>query len=77
MIDMIRRNGIRIIYGDRPGQMVKELLEALKPEAEIAEDTLIGIKPNLVVAKPSDSGATTSPEIVARIIEYLKSKATT
>ena len=33
--------------------MVKELLEALKPEAEIAEDTLIGIKPNLVVAKPS------------------------
>lgn len=71
---MIRRNGIRIIYGDRPGQMVKELLEALKPEAEIAEDTLIGIKPNLVVAKPSDSGATTSPEIVAGIIEYLKSK---
>lgn len=71
---MIRRNGIRIIYGDNPGQMVKELLEAIKPEAEIAEDTLIGIKPNLVVAKPSDSGATTSPEIVAGIVEYLKSK---
>lgn len=73
---MIGRNGIRIIYGDKPGQMVKELLEAIRPEAEaeIEKDTLIGIKPNLVVAKPSDSGATTSPEIVAGIIEYLKSK---
>ena len=71
---MISKNGIRIIYGDEPGQMVKELLEAIKPEAEIKKDTLIGIKPNLVVAKPSDSGATTSPEIVAGIIEYLKSR---
>lgn len=71
---MISRNGIHIIYADDPGQMVKGLLEAIKPESEIAKDTLIGIKPNLVVAKPSDSGATTSPEIVAGIIEYLKSR---
>lgn len=54
--------------------MVKELLEAIKPEEEIEENALIGIKPNLVVAKPSSSGATTSPEIVAGLIEYLKSK---
>ncbi|NLY44091.1 MAG: DUF362 domain-containing protein [Clostridiaceae bacterium] len=69
------KNGIRIIYGDNPKQMVKELLEVVKPEEEIInKNALIGIKPNLVVAKPSSSGATTSPEIVAGLIEYLKSK---
>ncbi|HHW00961.1 MAG TPA: DUF362 domain-containing protein [Clostridiaceae bacterium] len=67
-------NGIRIIYGDDPKQMVKELLEVIRPEEEIDKNALIGIKPNLVVAKPSSSGATTSPEIVAGLIEYLQSK---
>ncbi len=71
---MIGKSGIRIIYGDKPKQMVKELLEVIKPEEEIDKDALIGIKPNLVVAKPSSSGATTSPEIVAGLIEYLKAK---
>jgi len=71
---MIGKNSIRIIYGDNPGNMVKELLEAIKPEEEIEKNALIGIKPNLVVAKPSSSGATTTPEIVAGIIEYLKFK---
>jgi len=54
--------------------MVKELLEVIRPEEEIDKTALIGIKPNLVVAKPSGSGATTSPEIVAGLIEYLKSR---
>ena len=71
---MIGRNGIRVIYGDNPGQMVKELLEAVRPEEEIDKNALIGIKPNLVEAKPSSSGATTAPEIVEGLIEYLKSK---
>ncbi len=71
---MIGKNGIRIIYGDNPKQMVIKLLEAIRPEEEIDKNALIGIKPNLVVAKPSSSGATTSPEIVAGLIEYLKSK---
>jgi uncharacterized protein (DUF362 family) len=71
---MIGKNGIHIIYGDNPKQMIKELLEVIKLEEEIDKNALIGIKPNLVVAKPSSSGATTSPEIVAGLIEYLKSK---
>lgn len=71
---MINKNGIFIIYGDNPKQMAIKLLEAIKPEEEIDKNALIGIKPNLVVAKPSSSGATTSPEIVEGIIEYLKSK---
>ena len=71
---MIDENGIRVIYGDNPKQMVKKLLEVIKPEEEIDKNALIGIKPNLVVAKPSSSGATTTPEIVAGLIEYFKSK---
>jgi uncharacterized protein (DUF362 family) len=71
---MINKNGIRIIYGDNPKQMVKDLLEAIKPEEDINKNDLIGIKPNLVVAKPSSSGATTTPEIMEGLIEYLKSK---
>jgi uncharacterized protein (DUF362 family) len=71
---MLGENWIRIIYGDNPKQMIKELLEAIKAEKGIDKNALIGIKPNLVVAKPSSSGATTTPEIVAGVIEYLKSK---
>jgi len=71
---MIAENSIRIIYGDDPKQMVINLLEAIKPEEEIDNNALIGIKPNLVLAKPSSSGATTTPEIVEGLIEYLKSK---
>ncbi|MFY9543266.1 MAG: DUF362 domain-containing protein [Bacillota bacterium] len=71
---MIGKNEIRVIYGDNPKQMVKELLEAIRPEDEIDKTALIGIKPNLVVAKPASSGATTSSDIVEGLIEYLKSK---
>jgi len=71
---MTGKNWIRVIYGDNPKQMVKVLLEAIRPEEETDKNALIGIKPNLVVAKPSSSGATTSPEIVAGLIEHLKSK---
>lgn len=67
-------NDIAVIYGNTPRSMVKELLSSLRVEEEIEPDTLIGIKPNLVVAKPASSGATTSPEIVAGMIEYLQSK---
>lgn len=71
---MLDKNGIRIIYGDNPKQMVKELLEVVRPEEEIEKNALIGIKPNLVVAQPSIYGATTTPEIVEGLIEYLQSK---
>lgn len=71
---MGRKNEIRIIYGNDPKPMVKELLSFIKPEEEIDRSAMIGIKPNLVVAKPSGSGATTSPELVEGIIEYLNSK---
>jgi uncharacterized protein (DUF362 family) len=71
---LIGKNSIRIVYGDNPKQMVMDLLVTIKPEEEIDKNALVGIKPNLVVAKPANSGATTTPEIVAGVIEYLKSK---
>lgn len=71
---MIEKNSIRIIYGDDPKKMVMELLEVLQPEKELENDALIGIKPNLVLAKPSTSGATTTPEIVEGLVEYLQAK---
>lgn len=65
---------IKVIYGQNPRQMALELLEKVRPEIDIDRTARIGIKPNLVLARPADSGATTSPELVAGIIEYLQSK---
>jgi uncharacterized protein (DUF362 family) len=65
---------IMVTYGDKPRLMVKQLLEQITPEQGLDQNALIGIKPNLVVPKPHTSGATTSPEIVAGIIEYFQAK---
>lgn len=62
---------IVIMYGDQPFEMVESLLNRLNIIDELPRDGVIGIKPNLVLARPSESGATTDPEIVSGIIEYL------
>ena len=67
-------NKIYVSYGDNPQEMIFDLLSSIKIEDFINKDALIGIKPNLVVAKPSTSGATTSPELLEGVIRYLKSK---
>ena len=70
----MNQNDIYIIYGNTPRTMIMELLNRIKPELEIEAGFRIGIKPNLVVAKPAESGATTSPRLVAGVIEYLQSR---
>lgn len=70
----MKQEDIYVIYGDKPKKMIKEILSKIKIEEAISKNARIGIKPNLVVAKPSTSGATTSPELVAGVIEYLQSK---
>jgi len=65
---------IYIKYGNKPKEMIFDLLSNIKIEDHIDRNALIGIKPNLVVAKPSTSGATTSPELLEGTIEYLKAK---
>ncbi len=55
--------------------MAKEILSAAKIEELIGStDSRIGLKPNLVVAAPASTGATTHPEILAGAIEYLQER---
>ncbi len=65
-------NKIIVTYGQDLWKMTKDVLKKAELEKMIPKGSLIGIKPNLVVAKPSSSGATTSPIIVSALIEYLK-----
>jgi len=70
----MNKNEIFVIYGDQPKEMVLTLLNEMKPEEGLPKESRIGIKPNLVVAKPAASGATTTPELVEGIVEYFQSK---
>lgn len=64
---------ILMIYGKDYKEMTKRILEEAGLEKRIpAKDSRIGIKPNLVSPSPASWGATTHPEVVAGIIEYLK-----
>ena len=65
-------NRIITTYGQDLWKMTKDVLKKAELEKMIPKGALIGIKPNLVVAKSSSSGATTSPVIVSALIEYLK-----
>ena len=61
------------IYGTDYKEMTKKILAAADLAVRIGDrKTRIGIKPNLVVASPAQFGATTHPEVVAGIIEYLQ-----
>lgn len=73
----MNKNNIWVLYGDDPKSMILEILKKMQPEVGLDKESSIGIKPNLVVAKPSTSGATTSPELVQGIIEYFQSKGYT
>jgi uncharacterized protein (DUF362 family) len=70
---MMEKNEILVVYGDDLAAMAIRLAE----EADLAgligdRGRRIGLKPNLVVARPASDGATTHPEIAAGLIAYLK-----
>ncbi len=65
-------NKIIVTYGENARKMVRDVLERADLNKLIPQNARIGIKPNLVVSKPSSSGATTSPVMVSALIEYLK-----
>ncbi len=72
---MIEKNQIWKIYGTDYKEMTKTLLRETDLAALIGDrDRRIGIKPNLVTPSPADYGATTHPEIVAGIVEYLQER---
>lgn len=71
----MEKNQIFKIYGTDYKTMTKRLLE----EAELisllpSRGCRIGIKPNLVAPTPAELGATTHPEVVAGIVEYLQER---
>lgn len=71
----MEKNQIYIKCGTNYKEMTKELLAECALEQLIpGKDSRIGIKPNLVSASEASFGATTHPEIVAGIIEYLQER---
>lgn len=63
---------IYINYGTDLSRMTYELMETAGITGRLRPEMTIGIKPNLVVARPADGGATTHPEIVEGIIRYVR-----
>jgi uncharacterized protein (DUF362 family) len=71
----MEKDEIIVIYGDTPEDMAYKLAEAAGLAALIGDTKKrVGLKPNLVVARPADGGATTHPEIAAGLIRYLHEK---
>ncbi|SDC36751.1 MULTISPECIES: DUF362 domain-containing protein [unclassified Candidatus Frackibacter] len=60
------------LYGSQGREMALEILEEVP--LELSSNMKVGIKPNLALAKESQSGATTDPELVAGVIEYLQAQ---
>ncbi len=60
------------IYGTEYKAITKRILEAAMLKERIPSGVRIGIKPNLMSCIPAELGATTHPEVVAGIIEYLQ-----
>jgi len=68
----MRNDQIYVLYGSDGFQMAYELMRTARIKDRLTPEMSIAIKPNLVVAKPADSGATTHPQVAAGILEYLK-----
>jgi uncharacterized protein (DUF362 family) len=65
---------IYVRYGTDGRLMTRHLMEIMGVAERISPDNSVVIKPNLVNATPASQGATTHPEIVRGIIEYLKER---
>lgn len=73
MANRFPRKGGKIyaIHGTDPAAMAGQLLAAAGVAEAIPSGARVSLKPNLVVGRPADGGATTHPEILAGIIEHL------
>ncbi|MCI8647331.1 MAG: DUF362 domain-containing protein [Firmicutes bacterium] len=69
----MEQNQILKMYGTDFKETTKELLKEANLAGHIPSfSARIGLKPNLIGAIPASEGATTHPEVVAGIIEYLQ-----
>ena len=70
---LVEKNEILMIYGKNYKEMTKKLLTAAGLAEQIGDtDKKIGLKPNLVVARTPEGGATTHMELIEGTIEYLQ-----
>ncbi|MGQ9779391.1 MAG: DUF362 domain-containing protein [Bacillota bacterium] len=60
-----------VAYGRERREQVMKVCAALKVERRLPPGAAVWLKPNLVVPKPSSSGATTDPEVAAGVMAYL------
>lgn len=71
----MKENEILMIYGTEYKEMTKQILEKSELIERIPDKSCrIGLKPNLVSPTEASYGATTHPEIIAGIVEYLQEK---
>lgn len=69
----MKRNEIIVLYGKEYKNMARELARCAGLSSMIPDKkTLIGIKPNLLGQVLASEGATTHPEVVEGLIEYLQ-----
>jgi uncharacterized protein (DUF362 family) len=67
------KNEIFVIYGNQIKEMTQKLFKKANIEQLIpSKQSKIGLKPNLVVSRTPEGGATTHTLIVIQIIEYLQ-----
>ncbi|CUH92098.1 hypothetical protein SD1D_0546 [Herbinix luporum] len=70
--DVCKMSIIYINYGTKLQEITYEIMKEANIKAGLNSDMTIGIKPNLVVSRPAKEGATSHPEIVEGIIQYLQ-----
>jgi uncharacterized protein (DUF362 family) len=63
---------IYVSYGKNYSDMVENLMKTADVASRIPRGAKVALKPNLVVAKKPDSGATTHTEILEGVIRYLR-----
>lgn len=69
----MKQNDILFIHGTDYKNMTLRILEAADLKGLIGDTKKnIALKPNLVTTTPPEDGATTHPEIVAGVLEYLQ-----
>jgi len=64
-------NDLTVAYGRDRRLLAAEVMANLGADRILPCGATVGLKPNLVVAKPSSSGATTDPELAAGVLGFL------
>lgn len=74
---MNSKDKIVLYYGTDAFKAAYKLMEETPVWKDWESSSLIGLKPNLVVSKGAQSGATTHPEFAAGVIEFLRDQGFT